>query len=133
MIYLFIYFILRYFTNQELVHVGNWQTIFSIIKEKTLKSSKNLEIKNLINYLILLNTNLTFIHLRLNDAASAIENLNKFNFDEKKHWQQIRFYESSNQNFFVLKLNISFSYIFFYHFRPLIKYQTRQTSTRSSL
>ena len=82
-------------------------------KGKTLESPRNSKMKNSTNCLILLNINLTFIHLRFDNVASAIENLNKIEFEWKKYWPQIRFYKLLNQSFFLLKLNISFSYIFF--------------------
>ena len=48
-------------------------------------------------------------------------------FDEKKHWQCIRFYESLNQDFYCFKkLNMSFSYVLF--LSPLIAVQMLNAS-----
>ena len=68
--------------------------------------------KNFTNYFILLYFNSKFSHLRFDSAAPAIENLNKAGFWRKKHWQQIDFINHQIKTFFVLKLNMSFSYVF---------------------
>ena len=59
---------------------GKLTNIIPEKKRKILKSPRNFEMKNRINYSILLNVNFTFIHFCFDDAATTIENLNKTEF-----------------------------------------------------